>query len=147
MSKDFPELFSFRRDSSGSPIPPDKLHTYEQPPNEAMQSLTKSPISKTHKAFLTPRKESVKQDMNDIKLREELESAQLMMQSGEKRAYPPEKTQYMNRYFSSMISTSVDEQKRVAITHSLKDKHSQIYKLQEALKKRAEKLKIQNGTT
>jgi len=31
--------------------------------------------------------------------------------------------------------------------HSLKDKHSQIYKLQEALKKRAEKLKIQNGTT
>ena len=29
MSRDFPELLSFRRDSSGSPIPPEKLHTAE----------------------------------------------------------------------------------------------------------------------
>jgi hypothetical protein len=74
MSRDFPELLSFRRDSSGSPIPPEKLHTAEQPLNEAMQSLTKSPNSKTHKVFMTPRKESNKQDINDTTFREEMET-------------------------------------------------------------------------
>ena len=29
MSNDFPELLSFRRDSSGSPIPVETLHTHE----------------------------------------------------------------------------------------------------------------------
>jgi hypothetical protein len=66
MSKEFPELLSFRRDKTGSPIPPEVLHTTEQPVNEAMASLTKSPQSKTHKVIMTPKKEVTPQDIANI---------------------------------------------------------------------------------